>query len=315
MAIERIVVQNFQSLKKLDLALGRFTVIVGPSSSGKSAFLRAVKGLASNIKGSSVITSGEKSAAISLYTETNIISLKKTATSGKYIITDRLSGSEENFTKLAQKVPEAVTRALNIQPVSTSESSINFAGQFDKPYLLGDTASHVAKILGDLTNVSVIFEASREANKKKLATNALLKTRQSDLEALVAQAQQFRGLAARRKAIEAAESALEEILQLRGTQRQLEQIIASMEASEATLATLLVSAQVPSVDEVNELHLKYSQFRKLLISWAGAVKKSRTLDSELAVASAQEKEAHDLLHSKLQELGKCPTCDQTILRS
>lgn len=315
MAIERVIVQNFQSLQKLDLAIGKFTVIVGPSSSGKSAFLRAMKGLASNIRGSSVITTGQKSAAISLYTENNIVTLKKTATSGKYILTDRVTGKEESFTKLAQKVPEAVSEALNIQPVSTSEASINFAGQFDKPYLLGETASHVAKVLGDLTNVSTIFEAVREANKKKLATNALLKTRESDLASLLDEAKQFIGLGSRRTALEAAERALEEVLQLQGTQTHLSQTVASMEASEALLANLVALPEVPSISDLDELYLKYSEYKKSLIAWASAMKVSQLAEEALEDAKYEEAQTHEKLHGRLEELGTCPTCDQIILRS
>lgn len=40
---QSIRVQGFQSLYDVSLDLGGFTVIVGPSSSGKSAFIRSVK--------------------------------------------------------------------------------------------------------------------------------------------------------------------------------------------------------------------------------------------------------------------------------
>ena len=313
--LERVIIQNFQSLKKLDLELGKFTVIVGPSSSGKSAFLRAMRGLASNIRGSSVITSGEKSLAISLYKEKEIVTLKKTATAGKYLVTDRETGEEKPFTKLAQKVPEGVTEVLNIQPVTTTEASINFAGQFDKPYLLGESASQVAKVLGDLTNVSSIFEAVRLANKKKLAVSALLKTRQSDFNQLKEEAAEFAGLATRRKALAEAESLLEEATELRARQRQLQGVLSSLIVSEGVLASLVEFPEVPSLDELEALQLDYLKFKNSIVAWAKALKAEKEAEAALELAISTEKESHELLHSKLQEVGKCPTCDQIIPRS
>jgi len=313
--LERVVIQNFQSLKKLDLELGKFTVIVGPSSSGKSAFLRAMRGLASNIRGSSVITSGEKSLAISLYIENDIITLKKTATTGKYIVVDRSTGEEKPFTKLAQKVPEGVTETLNIQPVTTTEASINFAGQFDKPYLLGESASQVAKVLGDLTNVSSIFEAVRVANKKKLAINSLLKTRQADLNQLKEEAKKFAQLAARKKALEEAEKALEEATELQARQRQLRSVLSSLIDSEGVLASLVELPELPSLDELEALQLDYVKFKNSVVAWAKALKAEKEANEALEQASLLEKESHDQLHTRLQELGKCPTCNQTISRS
>jgi DNA repair protein SbcC/Rad50 len=259
--LEKLVIHNFQSLKKVELELGKFTVIVGPSSSGKSAVLRAVRALASYARGSSVITSGEKSLAVSAHMQDHIVTFEKTATTGRYLLTDRATGETEKFSKLNQKVPEQITKVLNIQPVTTTDASLNFAGQFDKPYLLGESASHVAKVLGDLTNVSTIFEAVKAANKKKLAVGALLKTRKSDLDGLLEQAQLFAGLAALRDAVQASESLLEQAEALEARQGRLEEVVASLEHSEASLATLQQLPEVPNLDEVEQLHLRYNDFR------------------------------------------------------
>ena len=41
--LETLEISNFQSVEKADIQLGGFTVIVGPSNSGKSALLRALR--------------------------------------------------------------------------------------------------------------------------------------------------------------------------------------------------------------------------------------------------------------------------------
>ena len=43
----------------------------------------------------------------------------------------------------------------------------NFSDQFDRPFLLGETPSGVAKALGELTNITVLFDAQREASRQR----------------------------------------------------------------------------------------------------------------------------------------------------
>lgn len=310
--LERVVVHNFQSLKKADIELGRFTVIVGPSSSGKSAFMRAVRALSSGLRGNSTITVGEKSLSITAYTEENIVTLERGKVKGQYLITNRTTGEVDKFTKLAAAVPEAVSQALRIQPITKEKSSINFAGQHDLPFLLGDTASTVAKVLGDLTNVSTIFEAVRLANKKKLATGTLLKTRQQDLDSLLEQAQSFQGLAARRVAVEAAEKALEALTSLEGTRARLETAVASLEASEALMASYQELPSVPDAGKLVTLQTTYKQCRQKIMEWAHAEQQIKQLSKDVDLARELEVEAQRAFNARLVELGKCPTCGQEI---
>ena len=312
MALERIVIQNFQSLKKVDIELGKFTVVTGASSSGKSALMRALRGLASNVKGTSAITIGEKSMAITAYTDSKIVTLQKTGATGKYLVVDRATGEEEKYTKLAQKVPEDVTSALRIQPVSKDQASINFAGQHDLPYLLGETAGQVARVLGDLTNVSTIFEAVREANKKKISASSLLKTRQADLDKIREQAQEFVGLRQRMDAVEASEKLLEEISSLTDTLARLENATASLERSEALLAKHVVLPEVPSLAAVEQAERELMAVRAAVVKWAQSQKKFAEAQQALEAASTAEKKAHEEFHTKLAELGTCPTCGQGV---
>jgi DNA repair exonuclease SbcCD ATPase subunit len=314
MTIQRIVIQNFQSLKKVDVELGRFTVIVGASSSGKSAFMRAVKALASNVRGSSMITVGEKSMSIMAHTDENIVTLQRTGATGKYVILNKNSGQEEKYTKLAQKVPEDVTAALKIQPVSKDQTSINFSGQHDLPYLLGDnvSAAQVARILGDLTNVSTIFEAVREANKKKAAANSLINTRDSDFQEILSQVEDFAGLKDRISLVQSAETALDEISSLGGTLQLLELTVAAQRQSEALLQGYQELPGIPSLDSLEKSYEQYSQVRKHLSIWLAGQEDLKNLSVMLENAVNIEAEAHKQFHIKLSELGTCPTCGQEL---
>src|SRR3954469_16106248 len=129
--LTHIAIRNFQSLRQVDLELGTFTVIVGPSSSGKSALMRAFKAVASNVRGSGMITRGQSQMAISYQTDTFTVTLERTEKAGLYRIANT-HGGETNFTKLNGEVPQQVTSALRLEPVPVNGTSVNFASQFDK---------------------------------------------------------------------------------------------------------------------------------------------------------------------------------------
>jgi predicted ATP-dependent endonuclease of OLD family len=43
MALERLVIENYRSIERLDLALGALNALLGPNNSGKSNILRALR--------------------------------------------------------------------------------------------------------------------------------------------------------------------------------------------------------------------------------------------------------------------------------
>lgn len=303
--IERVEVRNWQSLKKVDLELGGLTVIVGPSSSGKTALMRALRALASNVRGTSFITQGAKKASITAHTTNGIITLEKGETTGTYKINDKV------YTKLAGGVPEDVTKALNLQPITTESSSINFAGQFDRPYLLDDSGATVARVLGELTNVSRIFSAVREANRRRTATSSLLKTRKTDLAGLIEQAKGFKDLKSQQAAIAQAETSYEQALDLKTRISRLDEMIFRVETAQSLLSSAVIP-EVPSFDPLAEAHSKFVRFKSLAIEWATQEKAYKQANLNIEQASEMEHSAHADLHAKLVELGQCPTCGTEI---
>lgn len=306
MGLTSISIRNFQSIKKADLELGSFTVIVGPSSSGKSALIRAFKALASNVRGNGVITRGQKQMLISVRTDTHLVTLERNERQGLY----RVAGpdGEQTFTKLAGDVPDLVSRALRIDPI-TNADSVNFAAQFDKPYLLDESGAVVARQLGELTNVNVIFEAVRQANKVRSQAASTLKTRKGDLEAVRSRVAQYQDLPER--------------LQLMA---QAEAVDASRRTLNAQLSSITRAVQVLRVaEEVAARHdlppvPDTSTFEALsgrLQSLHGAVTRLKGVQEDLmvtwrALAAAERAaaKAEDEFQTALNRAGVCPTCGQ-----
>ena len=122
--IENISVQDFQSIEFGKVDLGKFTVFTGPSSSGKSAFLRALHGLTRNSFNPSQVRLGQ-----SVTTVSDVDGRKVEAVRGKSKSTYKLD--DEEYTKAGRAVPEDVEAVLSMPLVADLESS--FATQFDKP--------------------------------------------------------------------------------------------------------------------------------------------------------------------------------------
>lgn len=241
MSLSKVTISNFQSIKSAGLEIGKFTVIVGPSSSGKSAFLRAIKMLLSNARGSSFVTEGEKQTSVSaIFDDVEVEILRGTKNS--YTVT--AGGDSIDFTKLGGAVPEAVTEALRVEPVKGTH--LNFAGQFDRPYLLDDSGSEVARVLGELTNVSILMKASREANRLRLGHSGVLKTRLTDHEILLEEAQRFADLPSRISSAAVARSHLDKASLLDTSIQQISAAVLAVEsAQEALTAATAAAATVP----------------------------------------------------------------------
>lgn len=307
--LNRVEIRNFQSLKKVDIELGDLTVIVGASSSGKTAFMRALKALASNVRGSSFITQGAKKASISAHTANGVITLERSEAGGQYKLTQ--GGEDKVYTKLGGAVPDDITKALNLQPITTESSSINFAGQFDRPYLLDDSGATVARVLGELTNVSTIFAAVREANRRRSAASSTLKTRKADFEELKSQAMKFKDLSAQQQAIKTAESAYESAVGIQGRIDRLQRMIDTVDIAQTLLGQAVIPS-VPDISNIESLHSRMTSFKTLVLIWQQEERALVRADQDVIAAGDAEHSAQDQLHAKLVELGQCPTCGSEI---
>lgn len=304
--LERIAVRNFQSIHKLDVELEAFTIIVGQSSSGKSAFTRALRTLSGNARGTSFITHGERTCTISATTDLGIVSLTKGSKDEYTVI--RAGGTQQAYTKLGGDVPPDVTSVLGIAP----KDPINFAGQFDMPYLLRASPSEVARVLGELTNADIVFTAARESNRRRLAASGTLKVKADDLEQITEQARQYERLEAQLAAIGAAEEYLSEATYVNGRIKRLDGLLSSYQDAlqrlvEAERAACVV---IPDLGEVVEIQRQLDRLYHLLE--ASALGKRAVVQADEAISSAMgEIEAAEAAYVQaLHDLGTCPTCGQ-----
>lgn len=166
--ISSIHVFNYQSLKDINVNLGKVTVIRGKTDTGKSALIRSINSFFSNSLNESYAFQSPKTKeksypfGISLVKDGIEVEGKRSQKTVEYIINKK---PKEVFSKTNKKVPEEVYSFLGIRPYQVDvDISVFFQvkSQFDTPFLLKESSITVAKILGKITNLNIVMMAMRK---------------------------------------------------------------------------------------------------------------------------------------------------------
>lgn len=303
--LDRVEIRNFQSIRKANLDFAKLNVILGNSDSGKSAVLRAVKLVAFNTSSSGFVTEGEKKSEVVLHFDNAIVGIERGPSLSNYTLTG------ERFTKAGKDVPDRVGKVLGFQSYD-GKSGLHFAGQFEPPFLIMEAGTRVAQVLGDLTGISTLYEAVREANRRRLDANNKRKIRVVDMEGLSDKVRTFQDLPARIKEIEQVELQFKEASLLN---QKIERLRDTIEVGEiAHQALERARASVPTEVDwslLEDAERKQSQIEELqvLLDVAGVLQQKQEehfqarLRADEEVQSLEEKYHQTLVAAKI-----CPTC-------
>lgn len=306
--LTRVEITDYQSLQRAEIPLGRLTVVTGPSNSGKSAVIRAIRLLAFNARGTAYIRTGAKSCKVVAGGESWVVGIVRSITRGKDAYRLANGGDPQTYTKLAGGVPDDITKALQLE-------DLNFAGQLDPPYLLTEAGTGIARTLGELTNVSMVFKAAAEAGRLRKGLVQELKAAQARLEALTAEAVQYRGIGERRRAVIQAEE-LAEAAREKGSRVQRLRVLAGRvraeQAAVAQASQALADQAPPSLALAEELAARLARVRELIAERDQAQADVVRYRDRVSGAERAEQEAHDAVHEALAAAGQCPMCGQAV---
>lgn len=157
--VKEIEFGNYQSIKHLLLKLGKITVITGKTDTGKTTFFRGVKGAVINQSGHEFITCGEKESFVRI---DDVKWIKNIKGENRYEIGDRV------WEKCGRGVPDDVREALGMGEFEFGKDVkdlLNFYGQLDRAFIVQGNPSDNAKIIGSISNIHIIYNALREAEK------------------------------------------------------------------------------------------------------------------------------------------------------
>jgi exonuclease SbcC len=163
--ITGVKIRGYQSHQDTEFLLGPgLNVITGPSDSGKTAIIRAIRWVAFNEPaGDSYVNQAVGEAEVTLTLDSGIqITKRRRGKKTTYLV----STIPEPFEKA--EVPDEVTKLLAItrQTFGDYETALNFAYQLDAPFLISETASTGAKILGTIAGTEVIDLALKGVSKE-----------------------------------------------------------------------------------------------------------------------------------------------------
>lgn len=315
--LESLEIENFQSLvnTKIEFAPG-LTCIIGPSNLGKSAAQRALRALVRNAAAPGLVRDGAGKFVVSA---TFSDGTKETLEKGKNLSTFSLTKPGQdaiiNTHSGASAVPEEVDQLWALPDNDGSELCL--ATQHDPPYLLTQPASARAKVIGDLTNVSILLQAQQIVNKKRLQATNDEKSSKREYdeikEALQAYAHVVRQTEVLKNLRElydkatfdqekasVANSLLEAIEAVATRQDEVEAALAQELKVLTKLATIVES--VDTAIAAKRLLTKVGEILSYLTDW------EVELDTEYQTIKDLENKKHELL----VHYGICPTCNQKV---
>jgi DNA repair ATPase RecN len=172
--LDRIQITDFQCHDKLRIKFDpQITAIVGPSDTGKSAVIRALKWVATNRpRGVGFIRDGQIEASVKVRIDGDDVARNKGGRKPPYTLKVP-DGREVHFKAVGTDVPETIQECFNLGPE-------NFQGQHDAPFWFSLTAGEVAKELNrivDLEAIDTVMAGINSRLKKVKSQSEVIESR------------------------------------------------------------------------------------------------------------------------------------------
>ena len=161
----KISIDNFQSISHADIEVDGFTILVGESSQGKSACLRAVNAACNNKFRQNYLKYGTDTIQVQIgYDDEGSFKATK---QGKSSPTYELNGTP--YEKLNRTVPPEIDDFNNFGVIDYYEQKypLNFFSQFSKPLLLEFSQKRILEILSSSKAYDDMTKANSSLNKHK----------------------------------------------------------------------------------------------------------------------------------------------------
>lgn len=287
--IVAVSIKGFQSHIDSALHLGPgLNVITGPSDSGKTAVIRAVRWVAFGEPSGEAFVNAKAGEAEVTLTLDNGVEIKKHRKSGKtkYWVT----GHAEPFEKA--EVPQEVKLALGIdkQTFGDFETALNFAYQLEAPFIISETASAGAKILGKLAGTEVVDLAVKAVGKDTYAARQERQQAEKDIARINGDLVQYDDLDDLKQALDAAEYVVSQIDEAVARKEKLESLHTDYHTAKEILyqAGLQLDrlAVVPEIQQdleaIEKAQLRYDTLLDLYSQYGRAAATVERLTEELA---------------------------------
>jgi len=195
MKIKKLEIKNFQSHKGTVLEfVDGLNIIVGPTNTGKSSILRALKKVIRNTPdGNNFVNIDETECTINVVTDKDEEVTRRVIVSKGDTKTNEYVLNNSTFEKFGREIPVEINQVFGIPEIEfeTIKLDLNFADQLEGPFLLMSPPSLKAKVLGKLTGVDVLDKSIVRTNKYLRQLNNEIKTNTETVETLEKELSEF----------------------------------------------------------------------------------------------------------------------------
>lgn len=241
----RAKIRNFQSLESVDFVIDGLTVVTGANNAGKSAVMRAIRGLFQNSRNAKqFVRHGASQSDVLLDLGDHTVRWEKSEKINRYTVDGKV------LDKVGAGVPPEVS-ALGVQPVRVGDLTLwpQIADQFTgQMFLIDQPGSVVAEAISDTERVAKLNGALRSAESDRRSVQQTLKVRQQDLLKSNALVERFVGLDAVLTRVSHVETLQSSLLATKGQIDSLVGLLTRLRDIQARLASLLGATRIPMPD-------------------------------------------------------------------
>lgn len=267
--IRGIKLVGFQSHVDTSINLTEgLNVITGPSDSGKTAVIRAVRWVALNEpQGDAVVNQNVGYAQVTVITDTGVVT--KVRNKGKVRYEINIDGENISYDK--SEIPQEVYRILGINKTSFGDVEVvlPFAFQLDAPFLISSPASFGGKVLGKICNADTVELAVKKSSREVSQANDAKRQAEKTIEETKLALQSYENLQEVEQRLQQCRELVTDIekgIVNRDTLSKLHNsYIAAYEKLNAVRDTVHLLSEIPQrAEEVSALELHAVRYNRLL---------------------------------------------------
>jgi len=246
-------VRNVQSIADATVEIDGFTVITGANNSGKTAMMRAIRGVFTNAPPGALVRHGAAHLTVDITfdngdTITWEKGWEKPGHKGKTINSYTVNGKV--LENVGRGVPPEV-EALGVRQIQAGSDKLwpQIANQFSGTlFLVGSTGSSVAEAVADVERVGKLSAALKKSESDRRSIASTLKVRRKDSETLGEELTLFEGLDSVTDAVETIEKTLTGAQRVKRGIEGMSAIRDSLRSAQGRVEALAGVSEVPVPD-------------------------------------------------------------------